>query len=161
MWLRRLVLAAFLPPALLACGAATPTAPSDVPLAELTAAPTRITADGKVLTLGAELWRDFMPISPPGGKPLIAALRISTGDGSPVPAGIKVETSWIIHEGEVWSAPVEQRPRGATAPSYEVVARNGPAWQPGGEAVAVVRLVDSKGRTFLLRAPAKRIVATY
>lgn len=161
MWLRRLLLGAFLPPALLACGGATPASPSDVPLADLSSAPTRVTAEGRDLTLAAELWRDFMPISPPGGRPLAAALRISTADGSPVPAGIKVETSWVIHEGEVWSATVEQRPRGETEPFYEVVARNGPKWGPGVEAVAVVRLADSSGRSFLLRAPPKTILATY
>lgn len=145
-----------------ACAGQTPTSPSDhQPMSELVSAPTRIVADGKTLTLATSLWRDFMPISPPDGRPLIALLRISTDDGSPVPRSITADTSWVIHDGEVWSAKVEQRPRAESAPIYEVIARNGPKWGPGVAVDVVVRLVDSQGRAFLLRAPGQTIGATH
>ncbi len=142
------------------CGASSPTSPSDVSRAQLVSAPTRIVADGKTLTLSATLWRDFMPISPPDGKPLAAVLQIATDDGSQVPVSVTADTSWVLHSADMWSAKVEQRPRAETAPAYEVVARNGPKWEPDVSVDVVVRLVDSTGRSFLLRAAGQRIVAT-
>lgn len=143
------------------CGGSSPTAPSDVTRSQLIAAPTRIVADGRALTLTTSLWRDFMPISPPDGKPLVAVLTIVTEDGSPVPTTVTADTSWVIHSSGVWSAAVEQRPRAETAPAYEVIARNGPKWGPDVSVDVVVRLVDSSGRSLLLRAPGQTIAATF
>jgi hypothetical protein len=148
--------------AVIGCGTSTPTSPSDVATAELLSAPTRVIADRKTLTLAGALWRDFMPISPPDGQPLVAVLSIKTDDGSPVPANITADTSWILHNTEVWSATVEQRPRAETAPIYQVIARDGPKWGPNVAVDVVVRLVDSTtGRWFLLRAPGQTIGSTH
>ena len=143
------------------CGGSSPTAPSDVSRSQLASAPTRIVADGKTLALTTSLWRDFMPISPPDGKPLVAVLTIVAEDGSAVPATVTADTSWVIFSDQVWSAAVEQRPRAETAPAYEVIARNGPKWGPDVTVDVVVRLVDSTGRAFLLRAPGQTIGATF
>jgi hypothetical protein len=143
-----------------ACGSA-PTSPSDLPTSTLSSAPTRVVADGQGLTLTAFLSRDFMPISPPDGKPLGGVLRIKTDDRSPVPASVSVDTSWVIHDTDVWSTTVEQRPRVETAPDYEVIARNGPKWGPNVTVDVVVRLRDSNGHMFLLRAPGQTIIGTW
>jgi hypothetical protein len=143
------------------CGGSSPTSPSDVTRSQLAAAPTRIVADGKTLTMTTSLWRDFMPISPPDGRPLVAVLTIATDDGSPVPATVTADTSWVLHSSAVWTAAVEQRPRAETAPAYEVIARNGPKWGPDVSVDVVVRLIDSGGRAFLLRAPSQTIGATF
>jgi hypothetical protein len=142
------------------CGS-TPTSPSDVPLSQLSSAPTRIVADGQTLTLTTFLYRDFMPISPPDGKPLGGTLRIQTDDGSPVSAGVTAETSWVINKGEVWSTTVEQWPRADTAPNYEVIVRGGPKWGPNVTVDVVARVRDSKGTMFLLRAPEQSITGAY
>jgi hypothetical protein len=107
------------------------------------------------------MWRDFMPISPPDGRPLAAVLTIRTEDGSPVPPTITADTSWVIHDADVWTAAVEERPRAETAPAYEVIARNGPKWGPGITVDVVVRLIDSTGRAFRLRAAAQPIGAAF
>jgi hypothetical protein len=145
--------------ALIGCGA-TPTAPSDVSRAELASAPTRIVSDGVALTLTAFLTRDFMPISPPDGKPLGGVLRIKTENGTPVPAGIVVTASWILFNSETWSASVEQRPRAETGRNYEVIVRDGPKWGPDVMVDVVVRVRDSVGAESLLRAPEQVIVGT-
>jgi hypothetical protein len=161
VWKRFFVLAAAICPLFpIGCGGSSPTSPSRVGISELSSAPTRIVADGQSLTLAAFLWRDFMPISPPEGKPLVAVLQIRTDDGSPASVRINADTSWVIHDTEVWSATVEERPRAETTPVYEVVARNGPKWGPDIAVDVVVRLVDSTGRAFLLRAPQQTIRAT-
>jgi hypothetical protein len=145
---------------IIGCGS-TPTAPSDPPLSELLSAPTRIVVDGQALTLTAFLSRDFMPSSPPDGRPLGGVLRIKTEDGSSVRATVTADTSWIINKAELWASAVEQRPRSETAPNYEVVVRGGPKWSPDITVDVVVRLRDSQGRSILLRAPDQRIIATW
>jgi hypothetical protein len=145
--------------ALVGCGV-TSTAPSDVSRGQLASAPTRVVSDGVGLTLTAFLTRDFMPISPPDGKPLGGVLRIQTENGTPVPAGIIVSASWILFNSETWSTSVEQRPRAETGPNYEVVVRDGPKWGPDVMVDIVVRVHDSAGAESLLRAPQQLIIGT-
>ncbi len=142
------------------CGG-TPTSPTEIPTSRLLSAPTRIVADGKTLTLAAFVWRDFMPPAPAVGRPLQGVLRIATDDGSPVAATVAVDTSWVIHNAEVWAATVEQQPRADTAPHFEVVVRDGPQWGPNVTVDVVVRLRDSAGSQFLLRAAGQKIGATW
>ena len=130
-----------------------PTAPESMPSSELSAAPSTVVIGGKTLTLTATLWRDFQPISPPDGKPLIALLRVKTADGSAVPDDVRASMVWVVFGTEVWSkAPAEERPRSATAPAYEFMAREGPKWGPGVEVDVVVRLTASGGGSYLLSA---------
>ena len=135
------------------CGCRTvPTAPEPVP-ADLMSAPTSLALAGRVLTLETGLFRDFMPLAPPDGRPLIALFRVKTDDGSPVPATLRADAVWVIHDGLIWSGvPREERPLAETLPAYEVVAREGPKWGPGVTVDTVVRLRDANGRSFLLRA---------
>jgi hypothetical protein len=145
--------------ALVGCGQ-TPTAPSDVSREQLASAPTRVVADGVELTLTTFLTRDFMPISPPDGKPLGGVLRIKTETGTPVPTSIVVSASWILFNSEMWSASVEQRPRAETPPNYEVIVQGGPKWGPDVMVDVIVRLRDSAGAESLLRAPKQLIAGT-
>jgi hypothetical protein len=136
---------------IIGCGAG-PTPPSDIPASDLLSAPTHIVADGQGITLTAFLARDFMPIAPPDGRPLGGVLRFKSDDGSRVSSSVIADTGWVVRDGEVWSATVEQQSRSVTAPHYEVVVRNGPKWSPDIAVTVVARLRDSTGRTMLLRA---------
>lgn len=143
-----------------ACGDA-PTAPTP-PTSDLAAAPTRVSVAGKSLLLDASLWRDFMPIAPPDGRPLIGVLRVQTDDGSGVPATVTVDMAWVLNGADVWRAvPREERARAATAPAYEVVVRDGPKWGPGIHVDVVVRIRDANGREALLRSANRPIEATH
>jgi hypothetical protein len=145
-----------------ACSGQTPTAPASVPASALAGAPTQVTVSGKTLTLTTNLWRDFMPISPPEGKPLVAALQIRTGDASHVPSEVTADMVWVIHGDALWSAtPREDRTRAETSPVYEVIARDGPKWGPGISVEVVVRLRDAAARSYLLRAPKQMIGGTF
>lgn len=137
------------------------TAPSPLP-SDLVAAPTRVSLAGKSLLLDASLWRDFMPIAPPDGHPLMGVLRVQTDDGTGVPATVTVDMAWVLNGADVWRAvPREERARAATAPAYEVVLRDGPKWAPGVHVDVVVRLRDPNGRETLLRAANRPIEATH
>lgn len=139
-----------------------PTAPDSDSASSLTEVPTSVVIDGKLLTLRASLWRDFQPISPPDGKPMIAALQIQTADGSGVPATVTADTVWLVLATDVWSgAAREERPRGDTAPIYEVVARDGPKWNPGALVDVIVQLRDRNGGVSRLRAAGQLVQATF
>lgn len=143
------------------CGGSSPTAPTPG-AAELASAPTAVTVAGKSLRLETFLTRDFMPISPPDGKPLGGVLRIRTADSSGVPATVRADMVWVLNGSETWSAvPREERSRSETAPVYELIARDGPKWGPGITVDVVVRLRDAAGRSFLLRAPNQDIRGTF
>lgn len=143
------------------CGGASPGSPTPLPT-DLASAPTRISIAGKTLTLDASLWRDFMPISPPDGKPLGVVLQVRTDDSSPVPAAIRGDMLWVLKGSDTWSAvPREERSRTETSPLYELVARDGPKWGPGISVDVVIRLLDGNGRTYLLRVADRPIQGTF
>lgn len=144
-----------------ACGGSSPAAPSLLP-ADLAAAPTRVVLAGTSLVLDASLWRDFMPISPPDGRPLTAVLLVRAEDGSQVPATVGADMVWVLNGADAWSTvPREERSRNETAPIYDLVARDGPKWGPGITVDVVVRLRDQGGRNSLLRVANRSIQGTF
>lgn len=144
------------------CSRGGPTAPDSLLNTNLAAAPTSVVLAGKTLILATSLWRDFQPIAPPDGKPLVALLEVKTDDRSAVPATIRADIVWVIYGTQVWSGvPQEERPRLETVPVYEVVARDGPKWGPGVAVDVVVRLRDMNGRALLLRATDQLIAGTF
>lgn len=92
---------------------------------------------------GTYLGRDFMPVSPPGGRPLMASIWVVAEDGGVFPQDITVDRIWI-YGPTVWdTAPAEVRraPEVGTPPDQiVVVARDGPKWEPGIEVDLVLRL---------------------
>ena len=139
--------------ALLGCGS-DPSGPQRRrPAPELRATPVRVTLDGTELLLESFLWRDFQPISPPDGKPLIAVFRVKAADGSDVPQSVRADAAWVVFGNDVWAARVvEEQPRSALPTGFEVVARNGPTWGPGASVDVIVQLRDAASRAVLLRA---------
>lgn len=137
--------------------------PGALPLSELRSAPDTLTLGDQQLVLRTAMWRDFQPISPPEGKPLIALFWIYAADSTALPAGLTADAAWVVNGEEVWDTyftdeeppPGEQRPYQL----YEV-AREGPTWGPQIEVDAVVRVRDGDGASYLLRAPAQRIGRT-
>jgi len=124
-------------------------------------APRIVSFAGVTLQVDASLWRDFQPISPPDGKPLIAILAVRTIDGTPIPPGLTADSAWIHNGDLVWGAAVvEEQPRGAGASSFQVVARNGPKWGPGIEVDVVIQVRDATGQRALLQAPRQLIART-
>jgi hypothetical protein len=120
---------------------------------ELRAAPSEVKRKGVALKLQTYLWRDFMPISPPGGKPLIAALKLRTAEGMALPEGIRIERVWVLNGDEVWAPAVK-------TPGPDVVVRDGPKWGPGIQVDVVVQLPAEAGATLLLRAAGQPIQRT-
>ncbi len=134
-------------------GSIDPGAP-DVSGEELKASPEIIEIFGQNLILETYLWRDFQPISPPGGKPLIALIRMVEADSEPMPEGLKVDFLWVIFRDHVWATRFSDEvlpPR--TDHELERIARNGPQWGPNVEVEVIVRVrFGGKKKHWLLRA---------
>lgn len=141
-----------------------PTLPPDTPIDQLRAAPETIVVQGKTLSLSTYLWRDFMPISPPDGKPLNTIIYVTATDAAELATPISADAVWVIYNNEVWKAWLTIRPNaeGGTNQKNLIVgiASNGPKWGPHVFVDVVVRVSDGKGGTMLLRAPHQGINRT-
>jgi hypothetical protein len=133
-----------------------------VPPDELLSAPEKILIDNREFILETYMWRDFQPVSPPDGKPLIAIVWITAVDSLAIPAELDATRLWIIKDREVWETPFSDEDRGHVPDhKLEKVARNGPKWGPNITVDVVVRVVDKRnGRQYLLRASEQYIGMT-
>lgn len=137
--------------------------PEHPPLNQLMGAPDTLSLGSQRLVLETTLWRDFQPISPPDGKPLVAIFRVTSIDSSALDEALDGDAAWLILDGNVWGAyfsdedppPSEQLP-------YQLfkVARDGPKWGPGVTVTAVLRLRDADGSCYLVRASQQYISRT-
>jgi len=123
----------------------------------------QIEVDGRKYILEAYLWRDFMPISPPDGKPLIALIWVTAVDLLPFPTTLDADRLWVINGQQVWEAEFsnEELPENSDRKhQLEKIARSGPKWGPGLYVDVVVRIVDCKNKEYLLRASKQYIGRT-
>jgi hypothetical protein len=131
----------------------------DYTLAQLRAAPAGAKIHGRIVTLDAYLWRDFMPISPPNGKPLIATVRVQSPEGQSISDKLVVERAWFLNGAEVWStSPSEVRT--VDDGSIELVFRNGPLWNPGLVVDIAIVVRDSSGGRHLISRREEKIKRT-
>jgi hypothetical protein len=128
---------------------------------ELSSAPEQIEIKDRTYTLEVFLWRDYMPISPPDGKPLIASIRITANDSLNFPASVNADKIWVIkNSGEIWeTAFTSEQPTPPHNYQLEKIAREGPKWEPNTHVDVVVR-VTCEGNTYLLRAANQTINQT-
>lgn len=79
--------------------------------------------------LGAYLWRDFQPISPPNGKPMYSINRLINIDSTEIPNNIDMIKQYVINKDSIWIADYYYE---REAPVYiiEKVSVGGPKWGP-------------------------------
>jgi hypothetical protein len=118
----------------------------------------QVQIDGHDYTLTASAWRDFQPVAPPDGQPLVVALKVSAPDGTPVPA-VLIDNVWVLKGKEQWSAKPEKAIQEQGVPHLETAVRGGPKWGPGINVDVVVRLKQGK-KTWLVRAAGVEIKRT-
>ena len=124
----------------------------------IASAPELVETTSREYTLETYLWRDFMPICPPDGKPLIAKVKVTAVDLEPFPEGLDADKLYVIHGDDVWVTDFsdELPPPGVPDHQLDRIARDGPKWGPGVTVDVVVRLVGGGG-PWLLRASDKMI----
>ncbi len=79
--------------------------------------------------IDAELWRDFMPPSPPNGYPLIAINWLLPIDTLQMPNNIDLIEQYVVFNDSIWITGYENN----NPPSLHLiikVSRNGPKWGP-------------------------------
>ncbi len=121
--------------------------------ADIVSAPDQVEVASRQYILETYLWRDFMPISPPDGKPLIAKATILATDLQPFPSDLDADRLYVINGEEAWVVDLPAR-QGPLLPDYQLkkIARDGPKWGPDVTVDVVVRLVEPGGSEYLLRA---------
>ena len=111
----------------------------------IASAPERVQIDGHEYTLTASAWRDFQPVAPSDGQPLIVVVKVSPTEEQPLPGDLSVDQVWVLHGKKQWSAKPDN-----PSPS-EAAVRGGPKWGPGIKVDVVVRLKRGE-QTWLVRA---------
>lgn len=134
-----------------ACSSSKPSRPT-IPIETLLSAPEQVEIEGRKYVLETCMWRDFMPISPPDGKPLIAIIWVTAADSLQFPSSIDADWLWIIKDKKAWQTKFSDEERPQHPNKLEKVARDGPKWGPKIQVEVVVRLVDRQGKIYLLKA---------
>ena len=123
------------------------------------------TASGEIVigdityTLETYMWRDFMPISPPGGKPLIAIIWVHASGIDDFPVSTTIERLWIIDGTNILSTAATEEVR-VDGNEFEMVFRDGPKWGPGIGFDVVVKL-SINAQIYYLKAVNQTIFATF
>ena len=121
---------------------------------DLRAAPERIEINGTEYTLEAWLNRDFMPICPLGGNPLLAIVRVKAPGETAISSKIDATRLWVVKGIEIWETELASLEGPARGDTLDKVGRDGPKWRPGISVDVVVRIIDLKsGKNYLLKAP--------
>jgi hypothetical protein len=117
--------------------------------------------NGGEYTLETYLWRDFMPVSPPDGKPLIAIANIKSPGRTNIQSEINATQMWVIKDKEVWETEFTNEQPSTAGNVLEKVGRGGPKWGPGISVDVVVKVIDLKsGKDYLLKASNQSIHRT-
>ncbi len=97
------------------------------------------------------MWRDFMPISPPDGKPLIVIIKIHVIGVLEFPSVINLERLWLIDGTEIISA-LPTNEYKVYGNIFEMTFRGGPKWGPGISIDVVVKLKGINFSFYYLKA---------
>ena len=129
--------------------------PQDYTPGQLKSAKDTLLLQDTKIVLDSYLWRDFMPQSPPDGKPLRGAINLIPLGKQYLPDGIDADKFWILNGDEVWSGSLENiRPDlpHQNRIKLEKMAQGGPKWGPGISVTVVVQIIDPHGNRYLLKA---------
>jgi hypothetical protein len=105
--------------------------PPEFSLQTLLSSPDTVEIGNQRIFLSTYLWRDFMPVSPPNGKPLIASVNIESVDSSDISDLLEPKAIYIINGNQVWNSYFTDESF-AYDPPYRItrIARDGPKWGP-------------------------------
>ena len=135
--------------------------PSILSLQTLQAAPERIEINGTEYTLETYLQRDFMPICPPDGRPLVALVKVKAPGETAISSRIDATRLWVVKGIEIWETEITSLEGSTVGDTLEKVGRDGRKWEPGISVDVVVRIIDLKsGKSYLLKASNQAIQRT-
>jgi hypothetical protein len=124
-------------------------------------APSRLTFGGHTYELQTYLWRDFMPISPPDGKPLVALGWLFETDSLAIPGDVTIDFLWVVNGDATWATEFSDE---ELPPQQDYIlqriARGGPNWGPGIAVDVVARVHTGSGDSRLIIATRQMIGRT-
>ena len=96
--------------------------------------------------LDAYLWRDFMPISPENGKPMISINWLVSTNLVAIPNNISMVKQYVFYEDSIWVANYENEAPTPSLPEYKLerISRNGPKWGPKIYVDVISQIYDSQ-----------------
>jgi hypothetical protein len=127
---------------------------SDVTLEKLIAAPEAVSIGSEECVLRTSMWRDFMPITEPDGRPLIAVVEVFNSSNVNISDKLNIDKLWIINGQEIWESELAYKSVGSRK---QRVARNGPKWGPNIKVDVVVRIVGEDKKEYFLKASNQNI----
>jgi len=107
---------------------------------QLRAAPETLRVGNTEVTARAELWRNFMPISPPDGGPLGGVVDLTPADSA---AGLPAVTDayvWVLNGSRAWATALAPEEPVGPANTKRYRFGGGPKWGPGISVDVVVGL---------------------
>ncbi len=126
----------------------------DIPVRALREEPQTLTIDGHRIAVATYAWRDFQPLEHIDGSPLMVSVVVSADGTGVLPPVLRANRIAVLHGDQVWVAPlVEESLRSRTSRRFQVMARHGPRWGPGGSVDVVAELQDGDDSIHLVRTP--------
>lgn len=130
-------------------------------LQTLQAASERIEIKGTEYTLETNLWRDFMPVCPPDGRPLVALVKVKAPGETAISSKIDATRLWVVKGVEIWETELASWERPTLGDTLKKVGGGGPKWGPEISVDVVVKIIDLKsGKSYLLKASNQAIHRT-
>ncbi len=120
----------------------------------------RVEIGGRKFVLEAYAWRDFMPITPPEGKPMMVTVRLVAADSLAFPMGIRLDSLRLVSQKSVWETKLSPRDDVIRGNTFEQTVRNAPQWEVGDSLTASVRLIAGDTVCWLTKSDIE-IQATY
>jgi hypothetical protein len=124
-----------------------PADPPPVSIDLLRAAPDTLTLNGYPTVLGLNLTRDFMPMSPPDGRPMTAMATFYPISEPDFAMNVTAVYAWVVKGNEVWGTGMTSEDP-SHLPHNEVVwlAEGGPKWDPGIQVDVIIGLmIENRG----------------
>ncbi len=135
---------------------------NDISIDRLKRAPVQLDVKDFKIIMEAYLWRDFMPIGPPEGKPLKVSIKLIAERRKEFPKFIEAKHLWVIKAEEIWHTTI-LKIQPPEYPNQKIIfAEDGPKWDPGTEVDVTILLKDKKSHEiYFLRSPNQIIQRTF
>jgi len=105
-----------------------------------------LTIGSNSFVLDAYLWRDFQPVSPPNGKPMISINWLVSTNLVKIPDNISMVKQYVTYKDKVWVTDYENEASDPSLPEYKLerTSRNGPEWGPDIHVDVISQIHDSQ-----------------
>ena len=96
--------------------------------------------------LEAYIWRDFQPMCPENGRPMISINRLISTNSVKIPDNISMIKQYVIYKNKVWEANYDNETQTTDLTGYEIerMSSDGPLWGPEIYVDVISLIHDSK-----------------